>query len=138
MFMLLDRSKQKFGFDCQSSFFGGIWPIRNNLNCLLLFDRSDMTKWSSFVEWCLRFITPAKFCSINNTREVTSHVPEYFQNQTVPTVSYNYANTVAPQFSIAKRHCGTLMLWTTYKISINVIALIPVPFSYTVNHLDMS
>lgn len=69
-----------------------------------------MTKLSSFVEWCLRFVVPAKFCSISSTREVTSHVPVYFQNQTVPTVSYKYANTVAPKFSIVKRHCGTLTL----------------------------
>lgn len=29
-------------------------------------------------------------------KEVTSHVPEYFQNQTVPIVSYNYTNAIAP------------------------------------------
>lgn len=36
------------------------------------------------------------FSNILNHKEVSSHVPEYLQIQTVPIVSYYYTNTLAP------------------------------------------
>ena len=42
------------------------------------------------------FILILPFSNILNHKEVSSHVPEYLQIQTVPIVSYYYTNTLAP------------------------------------------
>ena len=51
--------------------------------------------------------------NILNHKEVASHVPEYFQNQAVLVVCYNYTTTIALKIFNYKRHCTTLTLRNT-------------------------
>ena len=48
------------------------------------------------------FILILPFSNILNHKEVSSHVPEYLQIQTVPIVSYYYTNTILPKLLITK------------------------------------